>query len=106
MQIAKIKQMSENVKRQIKQHTERRKDHIEEFIAIIHNQMEILTNTRSEIRRLLADYHVTELVQLLDEKLVELTEVNDTKPGSCEWPKMMLTYTGIIILPLSVTACC
>ena len=90
--------MSQNVKTQIKQYIEGRRNHIEEFIEQIHSQMEKLTSTRSEIRHLLADCHVTELVQLRDERLMKLIEVNDTKLQPCSWPKTILTYKGILFI--------
>ena len=99
LQIAEIKQMTNKVKTEIHQLMANRINQIEQILAGNHDKMERLTNARFDVRQLLADYHVTELVQHTDKKVMELTEVNDIKPETFDWRKSVLTCEGKDLKP-------
>ena len=91
--------MTNKVKSKIHQLMANRINQIEQILAGNHDKMERLTNARFDVRQLLADYHVTELVQHTDKKVMELTEVNDIKPETFDWRKSVLTCKGKDVKP-------
>ena len=97
IQIAKTNQVSENVKTQIKQHTEGKIHCIEG--SEIHYQTELLTNSRSETRRPPADYDETEQAQLR-----ELAEDNNNQPVTCKFSYFTSCYNCFSLI-IIVGAC-
>lgn len=99
--------MSDEAKSQVTTCIKARKDQVEHFLTKLHDDMDRLQNTHRDIRRFLADNHVTQLVLVRDEKLSELTAVNDLEQERCDWKKMIISAKGWLTIHFvsSTTVC-